>query len=1125
MKRLALAVSATLLLTSFHAGSESSSTLLATHLRCEYLTNPLGIDVAQPRLSWVLEPGNGTLRAQSQSAYRIVVASSAGGLATDRGDLWDSGKIASDQTIGLMYAGKRLHSKHQYFWKIQVWDEKDRPSGWSETSSWSMGLLDKSEWAAKWISAPDAVTTSQDEADAMRGVNSGYRSKLTSPGAESQEWVSIDLGEKEMVDAVRLFPAYPYDWQPGGPAYFYPVRFKIELANQADFSDAIVAVDRTKEDLLPPLMNSGGAIYRFSPTPARYVRLVATRLHAENELFAGLALAEMQVLANGRNVALNKSVTALDSMEVPGWSKSNLVDGVTRPVRSRELKQPTAMFRKSFVAGGDIRRATIYVTARGLYELRINGNRVGDHVLAPEWTDFSKRIQYQTYDVTSLVKKGNNALGAFLAAGWYAGHVGLMPSRRIYGSVPEFLMHMDVEFTDGHVESIVTDESWKRAKESPILSSDVYDGETYDARKEPAGWDSPNFDDSAWLTAAATPDGTEALVWQRNEPIRETGEIQPIAVAQISPGTYIFDSGQNHSGWTRIRVKGPAGTVVTIRHGEALNPDGTLYVPNVRNAWQIDRYILRGSGEETYEPHFTIHGYRYIEVSGLPSPPDPDTVVARVANSSSPEVSHFSTSSTYLDRLMNTILWTQRSNMIGIPTDCPQRDERLGWTGDAMTFSQTAVFNMDMAAFYTKWMQDMRDDQAPDGRFPDVAPNPMNRASSVNAAFKENLLTGSPAWADAGVIIPWRAYQNYGDVELLQAQFEPIKRWVDFIQSRNPDLLWKNDRGLDPGDWLNGDTLVENGWPQSGGTIPHIEFATGYFAHTTDILSKIAAAIGRSDDARHYRELFEQIKNAFDKAYLKADGQIEGNTQSAYALALDFDLLPDAMRPKAIEYLLGGLQRYNGHVSTGIHGTRSLMLELTAEDHNDEAYRLLNLHSFPSWGYMLDMGATTIWERWDGYVADRGFQNHTAMNSLNHVVFGAVGEWMWRNIIGLAPDDSGPGYKRVVIHPRPGGGLTWAKGSYDSIRGRIESGWKIENNHFSLDLTVPPNTTATVYIPASDASQIRESGRAIGDGAGVRLVRAERSSVVFEVSSGSYHFRSPAQSSDERATLKREERP
>ena len=1109
MRRLALAVSATLLLIAFRASSQSSPSLLVTHLRCEYLTDPLGIDVVRPRLSWVLEPSDSSLRGQNQSAYQIVVASSAEGVAADRGELWDSGKIASDQTTGIVYAGKPLQSKHQYFWKARVWDEKDRSSGWSRTSSWSMGLLDKSEWAAKWISASDAVTTPQDEADAIRGVNSGYRSQLRPPTAESQEWVSIDLGEKQIIDAVRLFPAYPYDWQPGGPAYFYPVRFKIELANLTDFSDATVRVDRTKEDLLPPLMNGGGAIYRFSPTPARYVRLVATRLHAENELFAGLALAEMQVLANGQNVALGRPVTALDSMEVPGWSKSYLVDGVTSPIRSRELKQPTSMFRKSFALDGDIRRATAYLTARGLYELRINGNRVGDHVLAPEWTDYSKRIQYQTYDVTSLVRKGDNAIGAFLAAGWYAGHVGLLPSRRIYGSVPELLLHMDVEFVDGRVESVTTDESWKRAKESPIVSSDVYDGETYDARKEPAGWDSTNFDDSGWLTVTTRPDGAEALVWQPNEPIRATGEIKPIAVTQTSPGTYIFDSGQNHSGWTRIRAKGPAGTVITIRHGEALNPDGSLYVPNVRNAWQIDRYILRGSGEETYEPHFTIHGFRYMEVSGLPSPPDSDTAVARVVNSSSPEVSHFSTSSEYLDRLMGTILWTQRSNMIGIPTDCPQRDERLGWTGDAMTFSQTAAFNMDMAAFYTKWMQDMRDDQSPDGRFPDVAPNPMNSASSVNVAFRENLLTGSPAWADAGAIIPWRAYQNYGDVQLLETQFQSIRHWVDFIQSRNPDLLWKNARGLDPGDWLNGDTLVEKGWPRSGGTIPHAEFATAYFAHTTDILSQIATAIQRPDDARHYADLFKQIKSAFNKAYVKTDGQIEGDTQSAYALALDFDLLPDSMRSKAVDRLLEGLERYDGHVSTGIHGTRSLMLELTAANHTDEAYRLLNLHTFPSWGYMLDMGATTIWERWDSYVADRGFQNHTAMNSLNHVVFGAVGEWMWRNIIGLAPDDSRPGYKHFVIRPRPGGGLTWAKGRYDSIRGRIESEWKIEDNFFSLDLMVPPNTTATVYVPASDPSQVQERGRVIGESSSVRFVRAELGAAIFEVPSGSYHFRSP----------------
>ncbi|MGH9703605.1 MAG: alpha-L-rhamnosidase C-terminal domain-containing protein, partial [Candidatus Acidiferrales bacterium] len=459
---------------------------------------------------------------------------------------------------------------------------------------------------------------------------------------------------------------------------------------------------------------------------------------------------------------------------------------------------------------------------------------------------------------------------------------------------------------------------------------------------------------------------------------------------------------------------------------------------------------------------------------GLPQPPDPDTVIARVVNSNSPEVSQFSSSSAYLEKLMSNILWTQRSNMIGIPTDCPQRDERLGWTGDALTFSQTAIFNMDMAGFYRKWMQDMRDDQAADGRFPDVAPNPMNVASEITPAFQENLLDGSPAWADAGIVIPWRAYENYGDTELLKVQYEAAKRWIEFVHSRNPDLLWKNSRGLDPGDWLNGDTLIEPGWPREGATIPHLVFATAYFAHSTELLSKMAAAIGRQDDARHYAELFSQIKSAFNQAFVKPDGRIVGDTQSAYALALDFDLLPENARWQAVDHLLEGLQRYHGHPSTGIHGTRSLMLELTAYGHNDEAYQVLNLHSFPSWGYMVDMGATTVFERWDGYVADRGFQNHTAMNSLNHVVLGAVGEWIWKNVVGLAPDDSAPGYQHFTVYPRVGGNLTWAKGTYESVRGRIAIDWKIANGVFALDLVVPPNVSATVHLPASDPSKIQE---------------------------------------------------
>lgn len=1107
MKRLWVAVGSLLIITSFRVASQPAFSLRPVYLRCEFIVNPLGIDVEEPRLSWTFEATDSAARNLRQTAYEIQVASSREKLASGSADIWDSGKIRSDQTIEVTYRGPGLRSRRAYFWKVRVWDERDRVSEWSDAANWSMGLLQKSEWNAKWIFDPTATITEKNEAEAVRGANSGYRSQLAST-PDAQKWVAIDLGEQEKVDAVRLSAAYPYDWQPGGPAYFYPVRFRIEAANHADFSDASVVVDQTKQDVVPPLMNERAPVYRFTPVEARYVRLKATRLHAENELFSGLALAEMEVLSNGRNIALGKTVTALDSIEGTGWSKSYLVDGVTTPVRSRALRQPTAMLRKSFKLDGSIRRATVYATARGLYELRINGRRVGERVLAPEWTDYAKRIQYQTYDVTPLLTQGENATGVFLAAGWYAGHVGLMPSRRNYGSQPEFLMHMDVEYADGRTETIASDGTWKKAKESPIVSSDIYDGESYDARKEQPGWDAPHFDDSQWAAVSTEPDGSEALVWQRNEPVRVTGDLKPVAITEPSPGTYIFDSGQNHSGWTRIRVSGPAGTVVTLRHAEALNPDGSLYLPNVRNAWQIDRYTLGGTGTEEFEPHFTIHGFRYVEISGLPAPSDVDTVLVRVARSSSPEVSQFSSSSAFLDKLMRAILWTQRSNMVGVPTDCPQRDERLGWTGDAMTFSQTAIFNMDMAAFYAKWMQDMRDDRAPDGRFPDVAPNPMDASRTLNPAFRENLLTGSPAWADAGVLIPWRAYENYGDTLLLKTQLESAKGWVDFVASRNPDLLWKNARGIDPGDWLNGDTLVEPGWPQTGATIPHEVFATAYFAHTAEIVAKTAAALGNSDDARRYAELFARIKAAFNAAYVKPDGRIEGDTQSAYALALDFDLLPEALSPKAVEYLLEELRKYDGHVSTGIHGTRSLMLELTETGHNDEAYRLLNLHSFPSWGYMLDMGATTITERWDGYVADRGFQNHTAMNSLNHVVFGAVGEWVWRNVVGLAPDDASPGYKHFWVHPRPGGGLTWTKASYDSVRGRISVAWKLDANTFELDLTVPPNTSATVYVPSAEAARVQEAGRDARESKGVKFLRAEGGEAIFEVAAGSYQFRS-----------------
>jgi alpha-L-rhamnosidase len=456
------------------------------------------------------------------------------------------------------------------------------------------------------------------------------------------------------------------------------------------------------------------------------------------------------------------------------------------------------------------------------------------------------------------------------------------------------------------------------------------------------------------------------------------------------------------------------------------------------------------------------------------------------------------TSSALLNQLMSNIAWTQRGNLVSIPTDCPQRDERLGWMGDIQAFSQTAIFNMDMAGFFSKWLQDVRDDQDQDGRFPDFAPNPAAQIGQTGSF-------GAPAWADAGTVVPWRAYQNYADRRLLEEHFAAARKWVDFVQAKNPNSLWENARASDYNDWLNGDTLISKGWPRTGANVPQPVFATAFFAHSTEIVSKMAAVLGREDEAKRYDTLFRQIKAAFNRAYVTPDGRIKGDTQAGYALALHFDLLPEELRPNAARFMVEGLGRYNGHLSTGIQATPRLMLELSRWGYNDEAYRLVNLTTFPSWGFMIENGATTIWERWDGYVQGRGFQN-PGMNSFNHWALGAVGEWMWRNVIGINPDDSHPGFREFIVHPRPGGGLTWASGSYDSIRGRIASDWKIEKSTLTLKVTVPPNTTATVYVPTQHPDGVKESGKPAGRSTGVTFLRAGDGAAVYRVGSGFYSF-------------------
>ena len=746
---------------------------------------------------------------------------------------------------------------------------------------------------------------------------------------------------------------------------------------------------------------------------------------------------------------------------------------------------PSPYLRKEFPLDKPVRKARLYATARGVYELHLNGSRVGDDVLAPGWTDYDRRVQYQVYDVTRLLAEGQNALGTLLGDGWYAGFVGFDPKHRgaHYGARPQVLAQLELEYEDGSWQSISTDGSWK-CSEGPILFSDLLIGESYDARKEMPGWDEPGFDDSAWYAVGVEELGNTNLVAQPDEGVRVTEELEAKSVTEPRDDVYVFDMGRNMVGWVRLKVEGEAGTEVTLRHAEALNPDGTIYTTNLRAARATDRYVLKGEGEEVYEPSFTFHGFRYVEVTGYPGEPAPVAITGRVVHSATPPTGSFDCSSAMVNELQENIVWGQRGNFLSIPTDCPQRDERLGWTGDAQVFVRTASFNMDVAAFFEKWMVDVEDAQSPEGAFPDVAP-------LLKGSGLMDLRWGAPAWGDAGIIVPWTIYRTYDDTRIVERHYDAMARWMEYLHEANPDLIRKNRMGNNYGDWLS----------PKGDHTPKDLLATAYWAHDAKLLAEMAEVTGRHEDAREYRSLNEQIKAAFNEAYVSPNGRIEGDTQTCYLLALHMNLLPEELRPAATEHLVRTIERENWHLSTGFVGVGYLCPVLTEAGRTDVAYRLLGNETYPSWGYTIKNGATTIWERWDGWTEENGFQSPN-MNSFNHYSLGSVGEWLYRYVAGI--DLGEAGYRHVVIRPHPGGGLTHARGEYDSVRGRISSSWRIEDGLFSLEVLVPPNASATVHVPSTEG--VSEGGRPVEEAGGVEFLRAGEGETILSVGSGRYEF-------------------
>lgn len=867
-----------------------------TRLRCEYEVNPLGIDVARPRLSWVLEaPGRG----QRQTAYRVRVASRAEHLAAGAGDVWDSGKVASDQSVHVEYGGRALQPRERCWWQVTVWDKDGRPIT-SEPAWWEMGLMEGASWPGTWITHdPDGT---------------------------------IGAG--------------------------------------------------------------------------RYLR-------------------------------------------------------------------------KEFRLAGPVKRARLYATAAGLYVPYLNGRRVGDHVFAPGWTNYRIRTMYQTYDVTGLLARGPNVIAALLGDGWYCGHVGFGGRNKYGASVPVFRAQLVVDYADGTSETIATDASWKGAF-GPVVSSDLQMGETYDARREMPGWNAPGFDDTAW--AAAIPrDLATKLEAQRGPPVRRMQELKARSVTKVGGG-YVVDLGQNMVGWARLRVRGPAGATVTLRFAEMLNPDGTLYTANLRAARCTDRYTLKGGGTEVYEPAFTFHGFRYVGVEGYPGELTPEALTGMVVHSDMPPAGDFECSDPRVNQLQRNITWGQRGNFLSVPTDCPQRDERLGWTGDAQVFIRTAACNMEVAGFFTKWLIDLDDAQGGDGDFPDVAP-------------RTDAGSGTAAWGDAGVICPWTIYLCYGDRRLLEAHYPAMVRWVEYGRRQSKDLI-REKAGSNYGDWLSINAAT-----------PIDVLSTAYFAHSTHLVAQAAAVLGRDDDAQKYGRLFEDIKAAFNRAFVAADGRVKGDTQSCYLMALAFDLLPAEKVPMAVSHLAADIER-RGHLSTGFVGVSHLCPTLTRHGRNDLAYRLLLTETFPSWLFPVKHGATTIWERWDGWTPEKGFQD-PGMNSFNHYSLGSVGQWLFETVGGIGPDAARPGYKHILLRPQPGPGLTWAGCRLDTPYGRVTTHWTTEGGGLRLEVGLPCNTTATLHVPCQDVTQVTESGVPVLLAEGLKFLRMEKGAAVFEAAPGLYHFTVP----------------
>lgn len=763
------------------------------------------------------------------------------------------------------------------------------------------------------------------------------------------------------------------------------------------------------------------------------------------------------------------------------------------PTRLDPDAEEAYYLRKTFTVSGQIRKATIYATSHGVYELELNGARVGDWELTPGWTSYKHRLQVQSYDVTNKLTSGNqHTIGAVLANGWFKGNLGWDNQRNIYGSVRALLMQMHIVYEDGSEEVVSSDSSW-RASLGPVRMSELYHGEIYDAGLAHSGWSLPNYEDSSWVPVVELNYGTEMLIMQENDPSRVTEQLKPVAVIETPLGETVLDFGQNMVGKVHLRVSLPAGTRIDLLHAEVLDAQGNFYIGNLRSAKQTVTYVCNGQGEESYAPHFSFQGFRYVKVVGWPQEIALDTscFTGLVIHTDMAAKGTFECSHPLLNQLQRNIVWGQRGNFLDVPTDCPQRDERLGWTGDAQVFIRTAAFNYDVALFFSKWLRDLKADQCEDGGVPFVIPHVLREHEHSSAA-----------WGDAAVICPWTLYQVYGDKRVLEEQYESMKGWITYIRQQGEnEYLWQT--GFHFGDWLGLDAK-EGSYV---GATPKDLIATCFYAYSTSLFVKTAEVLGREADVAEFSALYERIVEAFTTEFVTPSGRLAGDTQTAHVLPLMFGLVTGSTRVRLAATLAAYVIEQNYHLTTGFVGTPYLCHVLSENGYHDVAVKLVQQEDYPSWLYSIHQGATTIWEHWDGIKPDGTFWSDK-MNSYNHYAYGSIGDWLYRKVAGLDSDDLQPGYKRVVFRPRPDSGLAYAKASLSTNYGLVRSEWTIEENGaVSYTFQLPPNTTGEAFLCRTTISEMTCNGHKIEAVSGINTLREAEGDVSFELGSGIYQIR------------------